>query len=89
MSPWNRRVTALCAMAVVLVGWAVPRGTAGQGSAAVQPPAVGDPARDFTLNRIDGKPITLSALAKEGLAWISTDHHLPNLVRSCWARMPA
>lgn len=34
--------------------------------AAGQPPAVGDRARDFTLNRLDGKPITLSALTQEG-----------------------
>jgi AhpC/TSA family len=30
------------------------------------PPAVGDHARDFTLNRLDGKAIRLSALTREG-----------------------
>jgi hypothetical protein len=30
------------------------------------PPVVGDAARDFTLNRIDGTPVTLSALRTSG-----------------------
>lgn len=30
------------------------------------PPAVGEKARDFTVNRLDGTPIRLSALTKEG-----------------------
>jgi len=30
------------------------------------PPAIGDRARDFTLNRLDGKPIQLSTLIKDG-----------------------
>lgn len=33
---------------------------------AAAPPAVGDKARDFTVNRLDGTPIRLSALTKEG-----------------------
>lgn len=33
---------------------------------AVLPPAVGEPARDFTLSRLDGTNVTLSRLWKSG-----------------------
>lgn len=52
----NRRVFAAVLMSVITVA------VAAQGT----PPAVGDKARDFTLNRLDGKPIQLSALTREG-----------------------
>ena len=51
-----RRVFAAVLMSIVSVTLA----------AQAAPPAVGDKARDFTLNRLDGKPIQLSALTKEG-----------------------
>jgi cytochrome oxidase Cu insertion factor (SCO1/SenC/PrrC family) len=34
--------------------------------APAQPPVVGEAARDFTLTRIDGKTVTLSALRGSG-----------------------
>lgn len=33
---------------------------------AASPPAVGEPARDFTLSRLDGTSVQLSALNKAG-----------------------
>ena len=52
----NRRVFAAVLMSVVTAA------VAAQGA----PPAVGDKARDFTLSRLDGKKIQLSALTKDG-----------------------
>ena len=66
MSLTRRYFTALCTLILVSLGWRAPFRAAGQASAPAQPPAVGDAARDFTLSRIDGKPIALSALTKEG-----------------------
>jgi len=52
----NRRVFAAVLMSVVTAA------VAAQGA----PPAVGDKARDFTLRRLDGQKIQLSALTKDG-----------------------
>ena len=57
---------ALCALLITSLGWMPRAAASGQAAAPAAPPAVGEAARDFTLSRIDGKPITLSALAKEG-----------------------
>ena len=40
--------------------------TALPGAQSTIPPAVGEKARDFTLNRLDGKPIQLAQLMKQG-----------------------
>lgn len=66
VSPMRRHYAALCAALLVSVTWMVSSGATGQTPAAIQPPAVGEAARDFTLNRIDGKPIALSALTTQG-----------------------
>lgn len=62
MPPSRGRFAALC----MSLAWLAPSGAAGQNPAPAPPPAVGEAARDFTLNRIDGKPITLSVLTKQG-----------------------
>jgi hypothetical protein len=43
----------------------IPGGAFAQ-NAPPAPPAVGDAARDFTLHRLDGQAVTLSALEKSG-----------------------
>jgi peroxiredoxin len=66
MSPTHRRLSALFTVMLVSLGGLAPSGATAQAPTSAQPPAVGDAVRDFTLNRIDGKPISLSALAKAG-----------------------
>lgn len=66
MSPTQRRLSALFTVMLVSLAWLAPSGAAVQSPAPAEPPAVGDVARDFTLKRLDGTAITLSALAKEG-----------------------
>jgi len=57
---------ALCALLITSLGWMPRAAASGQAAAPAAPPAVGEAARDFTLSRIDGRPITLSALTKQG-----------------------
>ncbi|MEW5984810.1 MAG: redoxin domain-containing protein [Acidobacteriota bacterium] len=66
MSPTRRPLAALLTVIVASLAWLAPSAATAQGPAPATPPALGDAAADFTLSRIDGKPITLSALAKEG-----------------------
>ena len=66
MSPTQRRLSALCTLMLVSLGWLAPSTAAAQAATPAQPPAVGDALRDFTLSRIDGRPTTLSALATQG-----------------------
>jgi len=53
------------AMAVVAMAMLAPA-VAFVEQPTAAPPAVGDAARDFTLTRLDGQPVSLSALAKSG-----------------------
>ncbi len=48
------------------LAWLAPSGAAGQNPPPTPPPAVGEEARDFTLTRIDGRPIALSVLTQQG-----------------------
>jgi len=66
------RSRSVLALALVLVGAAggFPPVVAAQKpmapSAQTMPPAMGDMARDFTLNRLDGRPVHLADLIKSG-----------------------
>jgi cytochrome oxidase Cu insertion factor (SCO1/SenC/PrrC family) len=62
-SPSGRVAAALVLAAVVGV---VSSSRASERPVPAAPPAVGDAASDFTLNRLDGTPVTLAALRKSG-----------------------
>jgi len=66
MTHASKLSVALGTLLVASLGWAPYTAAARQAAAAASLPAVGDKARDFTLSRVDGKPITLSALRKSG-----------------------
>lgn len=57
---------ALWALLITSFGCATYVAAIDQATAPAPPLAIGDTIRDFTLNRIDGKAITLSALTKQG-----------------------
>jgi peroxiredoxin len=62
----RRRSIVMGTLLLASFGCIVQAGAADHATAPASPPAVGDTVRDFTLTRVDGKPITLSALTKDG-----------------------
>jgi hypothetical protein len=60
----GRRALAILVVAALVSAASVVQ--AQQSGATGRPPAVGEQAPDFTLNRLDGKAIALSALTQDG-----------------------
>jgi len=66
MQQSNRPGRFAAALVLAAVVGVISSGGASAQPVPAAPPAVGDAARDFTLNRLDGAPVALSALRKSG-----------------------
>ena len=63
MTPYRTLVTLIASTLFTAVT-AVPAAQSPQ--AAVKPPVLGEAARDFSLNRVDGQTVSLSSLRRAG-----------------------